>query len=280
MLEEPGLAAARLPAAFGSVAVKLSSEDGPLTAWSRVGIVKGAFLKGSSYDRTGAVEDAIHTFSSVLPWLASIPAIASESSLFKMWTERLLVRLCQLCDQSTETGEYVEPSEVLQAYRFWAKFWDVTGGGSGAEGMAPHRRSAWKAYYSTLSMMLQHDFPYEPATSGPTGQPNVRLLQRAELKRVEATYESLLLKDTHFPKASGNNREIEAWADSVMVNWRILCGQSWSDPDLGEGGKEAVSRGVLDVSIVSGLLACRRSEPFAAAPTSVESHTCIRSFQS
>lgn len=59
VLEEPGLAAARLPADFGSTAAKLSSEDGPLSGWTRVGIVKGAFLKGGyiSSCSYGAVQD-------------------------------------------------------------------------------------------------------------------------------------------------------------------------------------------------------------------------------
>lgn len=184
-----------------------------------------------------------------------------------MWTERLLVRLCQLCDQSTETGEYVEPQEALQAYRFWAKYWDNTGKGSGAEGMARYRRSAWKAYYDTLSVILQHDMHYSPestalgnetagAAEKPPLQPHpsVKLQQRAELKKVETIYESLLLKETQFPKASDTNREIEAWADAVMDNWRVLCGPTWSDRDLGEGGKEAVGTGVLDVRLPLGLV--------------------------
>jgi hypothetical protein len=71
---------------------------------------------------------------------------------------------------------------------------------------------------------------------------------------VEAIYEGLILKDTHFPKACENNDEIEQWIEAVMSNWRILCGPSWRDEELGEGGKGAVGRGVLDVSVQQGTI--------------------------
>jgi hypothetical protein len=206
-------------------------------------------MKGASQAKTGAVSDAIRTYSSVLPWLASVD-FASESLLFKSWTERLLVRLCQLVDQTSETGAYVEPTEALQAFRLWAKFCS-TGATGGAENMAQHRRSAWKAYYSTLSAILQHDMSYNPPSEvvDKASKLDMKLQQRAELKRVETVYENLLLKDAQFPKASDGNQEIEEWTDAVVDNWRLLCGPAWSDSDLGEGGKEAVGRGVLDVSL-------------------------------
>ena len=175
-----------------------------------------------------------------------------------MWTEHLLVRLCILSDQSVESGEIVELAEALQAYRFWAKYWDANAKNAGSEApnSARYRRLAWKAYYDTLSMVLRHDLPYYAESTEPNAAEKpplqkssyARLQQRAELKRVEAIYESILLKETHFPKASESNQEMDGWTDAVMHNWRYLCGPTWSDQDLGEGGKEAVGRGVLDVS--------------------------------
>lgn len=254
VLEEPGLAVARLPKDFTAVATKLG--ETALSPWSRVCIIKGTFLKGSSHEKTGSIEDAIPTYSSVLPWLSS-KSLTGETPQFRMWTEHLLVRLCHLSDQSTETGEYIEPIDALRAFRYWAKYWETTAKASGTEGStaAKYRRMAWKAYYDTLSTILRHDLVYEPESTvaGTTvdeksqDRVNTRLQQRAELKRVEAIYESLLLKETRFPKASESNHEIAEWADAVMDNWRFLCGPTWSDADLGEGGKEAVGGGVLDV---------------------------------
>lgn len=173
-----------------------------------------------------------------------------------MWTENVLVQLCRLSDQSTGTGEYVPATEALNNYRYWAKFWEATAkhGGSEVPNAARYRRLAWKAYYDTLSTMLRHNLPYEseaaPTTSEKASlhtESNVRLRQRAELKRVETVYEGLLIKETQFPKASQANFEIEAWVDSVVDNWRLLCGPTWSDTDLGEGGKEGIARSVLDI---------------------------------
>jgi hypothetical protein len=120
---------------------------------------------------------------------------------------------------------------------------------------------AWKAYYDTLSHILRHNLPYEPEAAPSTAekpplhtQSSLRLRQRAELKRVETIYEGLLIKETLFPKASETNHEMEWWVDSVMDNWRLLCGPIWSDSDLGEGGKEGIARSVLDVSIVLATL--------------------------
>jgi hypothetical protein len=173
-----------------------------------------------------------------------------------MWTENVLVRLCQLSDQSSGTGEYITPTEALNTYRYWARFWEATAkhGGSDVPNAARYRRLAWKAYYDTLSTILRHDLEYESEPTSATSeksplhtQSSLRLRQRAELKRVETVYESLLIKETQFPKASQTNFEIEAWVDSVMDNWRLLCGPTWSDGDLGEGGKEGIARSVLDV---------------------------------
>jgi predicted DNA-binding transcriptional regulator AlpA len=201
--------------------------------------------------------DAVTTYSSVLPWLSAATP-ATESAQSKMWMESLLVRLCQLSDQSTGTGERIAPNEALRTYRYWAKFGDAPGRtvGQDTPASARHRRLAWKAYYDSLSTILRHGLAYEPEASPPTteklplhNQSSVRLRQRAELKRVETVYEGLLIKETQFPKASETNHEVEAWVDSVIDNWRLLCGPTWSDADLGEGGKEGIARSVLDVRV-------------------------------
>ncbi|KAE8842105.1 hypothetical protein HRS9139_01402 [Pyrenophora teres f. teres] len=258
--EEPGLAAARLPRDFGAVATQLLAEaGGALSGWSRVCLVKGTYLKGSSLEKTGAVDEAVVTYSSIVPWLTTATTPTTESMQFKLWGEHSLVRLCQLSDQSTTTGENINASEALRTYRYWAKFWDATSKSgvsdtTTATASQHHRRLAWKAYYDSLSTILRYDLAYEPDSTPivqenpkPNAQSDTRLRQRAELKRVETVYESLLVKETDFPKASETNHEVEAWVDAVMDNWRLLCGPTWTDDDLGEGGKEGVARSVLDI---------------------------------
>lgn len=47
VLEEPGLAVARLPKDFTVIASRMANQGTSLSGWSRVCIVKGAFLKGT-----------------------------------------------------------------------------------------------------------------------------------------------------------------------------------------------------------------------------------------
>lgn len=210
---------------------------------------------GSALEKTGAVGEAVTAYSSIMPWLSSTSTPNTESAQFHMWGEHSIVRLCQLSDQSADTGESINAFDALRTYRYWAKFWDASkNSASEADDAARHRRLAWKAYYDSLSTILRRNLPYEPDTTpalaekpSPNPQSDMRLRQRAELKRVEAVYENLLIKETKFPKASETNHEVESWVDSVMDNWRLLCGPTWTDEDLGEGGKEGVARGVLDV---------------------------------
>lgn len=203
----------------------------------------------------------MNTYTSILPWLSSQ---AAESAQFRMWAESLLGRLCQLSDQS-QGSNLVGPSDALQTFRAFDKFSEGSGrnAGSATADHAKSRRLAWKSYYDTLSTIVRHDLPYAAGTalavsekSGEHDRTVLRLQQRAELKRVETVYENLLIKETHFPKASESNREIEVWVESVISNWRVLCGASWTDNDLGEGGKEGVGRSVIDVSTFANFSDC------------------------
>jgi predicted DNA-binding transcriptional regulator AlpA len=230
------------------------------------------------------VAEAVTTYSSMLAWLsAAAAAPATESAQSTMWMENLLVRLCQLSDQSTATSGAIAPSDALRTYRYWAKFGDAPARTAGhgqahdAPASARQRRLAWKAYYDSLSTILRHRLPYEPEPSPATAekpplhsQSSLRLRQRAELKRVETLYEALLIKETQFPKASETNHEVEAWVDSAIDNWRLLSGPTWSDADLGEGGKEGIARSVLDVRLA---LLSRRH---ASELTRVRSSTALQ----
>ncbi|KAF2630344.1 filamentation protein-like protein [Macroventuria anomochaeta] len=253
VLDEPELAVSRLPDSLDTVAARLSGQAGSLTGWSKVCVVKGTFLKGSAQEKTGATADAVKTYTSILPWLSSQ---TGDSAQFRMWTECLLGRLCQLSDQSEGSSGLIGSSEALQIFRAFDKFSEGAGRNTGTDtaDSAKSRRLAWKSYYDTLSTIIRHDLPYDAGAAQATSekpaiqsQTSVRLQQSAELKRVQTIYENLLIKETRFPKASESNHEIDVWVDSVIDNWRLLCGASWTDSDLGEGGKEGVGRSVIDI---------------------------------
>lgn len=219
-------------------------------------------FSGFSQEKGNRVEDGIVTYMSVLPYLSSLESLSSASPQLKYWTEWLLSRLCLLSDQSQRSGAYLDPDQALRVFRIWGKLFEVKPGltrstaSAGTSTTITSRGRVWKAYYDTLSAILQHDVAYSLSsnTIGPYSTENekengnIRLQQRAELKRVETLYEAQLLEETQFPKASQSNADIEIWVDSVIDNWRVLCGPRWQDEDLGEGGKAAVGHEVLDVS--------------------------------
>src|SRR5262249_22661361 len=135
--------------------------------------------------------------------------------------------------------------------RAWGAFCDGEGSdtvGGPASPTEVSRRDVWKEYYSTLSDLLQQGLPFPPTHPiGAQSQPLNRFQQRAELKVVESKYESILLSELQFPMADKFNQEVETFLDIVMRNWRLLCGGSWKDSDLGDGGAESVGRGVLNI---------------------------------
>lgn len=200
--------------------------------------------------------------------MSSIPSLntASKGSRvsdlqFHRWAEQILSRLCGLLSQRIQYLTADEQGRALEAFRLWAKFChyqpkagvvDVTETGivSGVK-----RRDVWKAYYDALSIVLRYNArsPELASSFGISAEGtekesrDVSRTQRAELKRVEACYESLLLEETSFPKASERNDEVGRWIDAVIANWRMFCGPKWQDEDFGEAGKATVGKDVLEV---------------------------------
>ncbi|KAL9079732.1 MAG: hypothetical protein Q9157_001405 [Trypethelium eluteriae] len=230
-------------------------------------VIQGYLLKGTTQESTGRSNEAIGTYIASLPYLSSIISLSTTSKgayvldpQLHRWAEQIFSRLCGLLSQRMQHLPVDEQGKALEAFRLWAKFChyqpkaglvDVTETGivSGVK-----RRDVWKAYYDSLSIVLTHNaqssqiassFSVGPADAEKTVV-TARRAQRAELKRIETCYESLLLEETTFPKAIQRNDEVERWVEAVIANWRIFCGPTWQDEELGEGGKAAVSRDVLE----------------------------------
>jgi cargo-transport protein YPP1 len=230
---------------------------------------------GFSQEKTGNPLEASGTYASMLPFLASIPALGALSSEFRLWTERLLCRMTAVATSSSP-GERMELDRMLQMFHLWTSLSRLTPANLKVPYQPPtqtqslvelgpeveySRWDMWMAYYRTLSYILQKGFIYAPSYTESNPKVlhsrlgiadgeflKVRLQQRAELKRVEASIETKLLDETRFPKANERNERIERWVDAIMANWRVMCGPTWQDDELGEGGKNAIARGVLDVS--------------------------------
>lgn len=250
--EELALAISRLPSNIEQDFAQLDGTNKESEEWTKVCALKASYIKGISQNRTGATSQAIETYESSLPILSSVSTSTRQGVELRTWTELFLTGFCTISSHAVKTKmTSVLESETLSAFRAWASFWDAqptipTGGRAAHSHIS--RRQIWNEYYITLSDVLQQDLPF-PTTALTTAytQTSTRLQQRAELKRVEARYEALLLSEVQFPKAEVGSEEVEAFVDLVMQNWRVLCGATWHETDLGEGGTEAVSKSVLDI---------------------------------
>ncbi|KAL9131170.1 MAG: hypothetical protein Q9217_000823 [Psora testacea] len=203
----------------------------------------------------GKANDALRSYESMLPYISSAQSSVGTSPEHRLWSERLLARHCMLVHRHVAVtrilrtlladGSGIELAAILKPYRAWADFWDEkhsrsVGQHSGLDIENDSLRTrTWKGYYDTISVLIHHQIVNPVFDS--------RLQQAFELKRVEATYESILLNEVKFPKADQATPEIENWVDQVMANWRALLGPAWSEEDLGSGGRAALGRGVLEI---------------------------------
>ena len=199
--------------------------------------------------------EAARTYETMLPYISSVPATIASTPEHHAWTENLLARFCMLSsrhvtantgnhDKLLSSSSYIHPASILTPFRAYANHRNAKSNlgttplSSTGSKSSMHLR-IWQAYYNALSVLVQ----------GRIIQPmfKSRFHQRNELNRVQAAYETALLADTTFPKANESSSQIETWVEQVMANWRIMGGSTWQDSDLGEGGKAALGRTVLDV---------------------------------
>lgn len=278
ILGELDLAITRLPKDIGSTLLNFGVTGTQSPLWIQVCGVKAAYIRGFGQEKTNHVDDALETYTSMLIFLSSIPSLGSMSPEFRLWCERLLTRMVALV-MSSAPGERLDLDRTLQIFHLWTSLFSLKPTAQyeqplrasppvepGAE-VLYSRWDVWMAYYDTLSYILKNGFVYSPSYSEATPLIvtsrfgisdedflKVRLRQRAELKMVESSMETKLLEETRFPRANERNERVEKWIDAVMQNWRIMCGPTWQDAELGEGGKDALARGVLDVSLLCSLL--------------------------
>ena len=230
--------------------------------WLEVCEVKANLIRVAALESAGKEEEARRLYLDICQ-----KSPGSRTPELRRWTERLLSKACMFTSRNVRNPTTGSLSECLQCFHAWSDFWSrAPSASSSSRGASSFsyldipRRAVWRAYYDLLSVVLQYNLLYHPRSTSPSDlliQPQSRLpdeqytsarrRQRAELKRVEATYESLLLDGTQFPKANQTNTEVEEWIQQVMANWNIFCSSTWSDQDLGDGGQQAVSRGALDI---------------------------------
>lgn len=226
---------------------------GAVSTWTKVCALKAAYLKANCLTREGKRTKALAQFSAGLQSLSNgLWNGPSNKKELCYWSELFLTEYCMLFSQSIEEHEEIltDPN-CLACFRAWAKYWDTqrgaNAGGYGFKGSIPRRR-IWLAYYDVLSELLKQDLPFPTGYAAPANnESSARAQLRTELKKVEAAYENLLLVETTFPRADEERVEVERFVELVMENWKILNGRGWREHDLGQGGKDSLSRGVLDI---------------------------------
>ncbi|KAI5928573.1 filamentation protein [Camillea tinctor] len=247
-------ASARLPHDVDSALSQFERSD-DLSESTKVAVLKAAYLKANCLSRNNARREALTIFESALAPLSHIWSGQQGRKQLRFWAELFLTEYCMLQSQALELGEKsLTESNCLAPFRSWAKYWEVAkvqaaplAGGYGFRGAVPRRR-IWNEYYASISSILQQDLPFPTGNVGVlTNEASARNQLRMELKKVEAAYEGLLLSETAFPRADEEREEVENFAAAVMRNWSVLSGREWQEHDIGPGGKEGLSRGILDI---------------------------------
>ncbi|RVX69808.1 hypothetical protein B0A52_06453 [Exophiala mesophila] len=222
------------------------------SVWTKICVLKSVYIQGMLLRQTGESNKSQQLHQSLLPWLDSNRSLVVSTSQLLYWAQQLLAQVALSTSISPpNTMVFDESSSFrLQAFRHWAilaakssPVKNTTALASTYGNTAGHTSdlTLWRAYFQFLSGILHRQ---------PGASKNVAITPRdlaVELRRVETSYESELLRHHQFPKADESNGPIEAWVEEVVSNWRVMCGSGWSEADLGEGGRNSVSRNVLDI---------------------------------
>lgn len=250
VLKEYDLALAGLPRNFHEEHSQLENCDG-LTEWTKVCALKAAYLRANCLAREGQRDGALRAFESALPSLSGVWTTKNARQQLRYWAELFLTEYCMLAGQAIRDGaRQLSDPNCLACFRTWSTYWASTkgaplAGGYGFKGSVP-RRQVWSEYYYALSEILQQDRAYPTGYALVNNESSARNQLRSELKKVETIYQGLLFSETKFPKADEQRVEVEDFVQKVMLNWTILNGHGWKVLDLGAGGRESLSHGVLD----------------------------------
>jgi cargo-transport protein YPP1 len=248
---EYNLALVRLPKSLEFEYSQLDPVD-KLSEWTNVCALKAAYLKANCLARNNQRVEALSVFESGLPSLAVVWGGHPARKQLRYCAELFLTEYCMVSSHALHENETpLDQANSLACFRSWARYWEALSGplagGHGFRGAVPRRR-VWSEYYLALSTILEGDLPFPTGYVGKiTNETSARNQLRVELKKVESAYEVLLLGETTFPRADEEREEVESFAKLVVKNWSILSGRGWRGHDLGQGGRENLSRDVLDV---------------------------------
>ncbi|KAI9672181.1 MAG: hypothetical protein M1831_001995 [Alyxoria varia] len=242
--------------------VKVPSKGTGEAAWGAVTVTRGNLIRGLSLEAKDDHEGAATTYRSTISYLSSLVGVPSLCPALRRSLEEMLVHICLYFAISTGTRPSSD-GEAIAAFQILSRLLHTHSG----QFLSLHGvntketpRQLWKSYYQTLSRIVARGLVYHPnpmnrdhetldhrGLLGDQEWKTSRQQQKVELRRVETNYESILMKETSFPKANEGNPEVEEWVTQVMANWTVMCGPNWTDEELGTGGKTAIGRTTLDI---------------------------------
>ncbi|KAK1249827.1 hypothetical protein MKX08_009830 [Trichoderma sp. CBMAI-0020] len=247
---EYALALERLPKSLNEQYPDIDPAN-PASEWTSVCALKAAYLRANCLMRDGQRLQALEALQAGLPSLDRVWCGHGIRKQLRYWSELFLTEHCMLTSDALHNNEFsLDDPNSIASFRSWARYWKIMSapvtGGFGFKGAVPRRR-IWHEYYLALSRILENDLPYPPGQAEKMVEDmSARGQLRVEIQRAESAYQALLLDETAFPRADEERAEIETFVKQVMMNWSILCGRGWSEQDLGQGGRDLLSRSVLD----------------------------------
>lgn len=250
-MAEYSLALARLPKSLDQQDTQLDPSI-ELSEWTTVCTLRAFYLRANCLARNYNRKEALAAFVAGLPALNRVWSGRPTSKQLSYWVELFLTEFSMLASQALNADEAsLDDPNALASFRSWARYWDIIAkiipGGYGFRGSVP-RREVWKEYYITLSRILQQDLPFPSGyVLDLANDVSARAKLRIELKKAESVYNTILLSETSFPRAEEERSEVEQFVELAIQNWSVLCGRGWREQDLGQGGRNSLSRGVLDI---------------------------------
>ena len=188
----------------------------------------------------------------MLPYVQGLPPAIANLPAQRAWYKCFLRHYCQLLSQTVDSARddpsilsamptIMPPQTILRPFHSYVQLFNA----NSQKTADPHDVTGTLEVPRNYYEMISRQKIVPPIFHS-------KLHQFRELKKAEAFYHLILLKETEFPKADQINTPVELFIDEVIDNWRFASSPSWLEADLGEGGKAKLNQVVLNVSL-SGL---------------------------
>lgn len=254
-IQDPGRVLSNLPKSIPSFLRDLESQDRIPSRWTKLCAIRSVCIEASILEASKQTSRAVQAYQSILPYLDDHLEAKALGEEYRDWTEQLLINFClATCVLISERFDERVMNDALHAFRAWMKFW----GGKPEGDLSPKspflpkakllRRIIWRRYHELLARVLQYGGVAQGNDARDTRASfsYSKVQQIRELRRVQSVYEAFIMQEVQYPKADEEDTEVEEWVQEVMGIWYVLYSDEWTDSDLGEGGRDGLTRETLE----------------------------------